>query len=223
MREKFLFLLLAASLALDAAGWRALFNGRDLNGWENRGAGIWTAIDGGILLGQRDPRNDAPNEFPLTERAYRSWLNRQAWIYTKEEFTEYDLSLEYWLRAGGNSGISLHDRGRAEHAIAAKPDYSKTPARLAYEIQISNGYPDPKATGSIYLVADAKSGPQKMNQWNKLDIEVRAKLLRVKLNGVVVAEAAPDPKRPSSGPIGLQLHDMYTVVQFRNIRIRPAR
>ncbi|MEZ5356924.1 MAG: DUF1080 domain-containing protein [Bryobacteraceae bacterium] len=215
------WLLLLVAVSLQGAGWRDLFNGRDLTGWESRGSGIWNVIDGGILIGQRDPRNDGPPAFPLEKRQYERWLNKQAWLYSTEEFREYDLSLEYWLRAGGNSGISLHDPGRAEHAISSPPDYTKTPARIAYEIQLSNGYPDHNPTGSIYNLGQAKIGPQKDNQWNRLDIEVRAGLIRVKLNGVQVAEAPPDPKRASRGPIGLQLHDMFTVVQFRNIRIRP--
>ncbi|MEZ5400357.1 MAG: DUF1080 domain-containing protein [Bryobacteraceae bacterium] len=216
------FVLALAAASLQGAGWRTLFNGRDLTGWESRGDGIWTVLEG-VLLGQRDPKNNGPKEFPLTERQFQRWLNRQAWIYTKDEFTEYDLSLEYWVRAGGNSGVSLHDGTRAGYAIAAQPDYSKTPAHVAYEIQINHGYPDPKPSGSIYTLAEAKEGAQKLHQWNRFDIEVRTATMRVKLNGVLVAEAPTDPARPKSGPIGLQLHDMYTVAQFRNIKIRPLR
>jgi hypothetical protein len=36
----------------------------------------------------------------------------------------------------------------------------------------------------------------------------------------VVAEYAGDPKRSKTGPIGLQLHDQFSIVMFRNIKIR---
>ena len=99
------------------------------------------------------------------------------------------------------------------------PDFTKTPSKLGYEIQLNNQYPDKHPSGSIYTFVDAKTGVQKDNQWNKIQIESRKDMIRVRLNGVVVAEHPGDPKRPVRGPIGLQLHDQFSVVMFRNIRI----
>jgi hypothetical protein len=42
----------------------------------------------------------------------------------------------------------------------------------------------------------------------------------VTLNGQLVAEHAGDPQRPKAGPIGLQLHDQFSIIMFRNVRIR---
>ncbi len=42
-------------------------------------------------------------------------------------------------------------------------------------------------------------------------------------NGKVDAEHAGDPVRSKTGPIGLQLHDQFSFVMFRNIRIRELR
>ena len=66
-------------------------------------------------------------------------------------------------------------------------------------------------------------GHEKANDWNSLDIESRNDLIRVKLNGHEVAKHPGDPKRPTTGPIGLQLHDRFSVMMFRNIRIREIR
>jgi hypothetical protein len=63
----------------------------------------------------------------------------------------------------------------------------------------------------------------KEDDWNALDISSRKDKISVRLNGKVVAEHAGDPQRPKTGPIGLQLHDQFSVVMFRNIRIREAR
>ncbi|MSV30706.1 MAG: DUF1080 domain-containing protein, partial [Bryobacterales bacterium] len=46
--------------------------------------------------------------------------------------------------------------------------------------------------------------------------------ISIRLNGKLVAEHAGDPGRPKAGPIGLQLHDQFSVVMFRNIRIRET-
>ena len=41
----------------------------------------------------------------------------------------------------------------------------------------------------------------------------------IKVNGRVVAEHAGDPQRSKVGPIGLQMHDQFSIIMFRNIRI----
>lgn len=212
------FLLLAVA-ALPAFA-RDLFNNVNLDGWEPRGDGIWLVVDG-TLVGHRKPV--LPGTFPLDKKAFDEWRYRQAWLYTRQEFSQYDLELEYWLPEGGNSGISLHDGSRAANAIAEKPDFTRTPARIAYEVQLNNKYPDPTITGSIYLVVNAKTGAQRDNQWNRLKIEVRTANIRVSVNGKLVAEHAPLADRAKSGPIGLQLHDQFSFAMFRGIRIREAK
>jgi hypothetical protein len=52
-----------------------------------------------------------------------------------------------------------------------------------------------------------------------MDISSRNDKITVRLNGRVVAEHPGDPKRSKTGPIGLQLHDQFSIIQFRNIRI----
>lgn len=221
MRNLFFLLLAATALFAQPKGYKLLFNGKDLSGWEVRGDGLWTVIDNGVLVGQRqfDPKLLAPGKKFASEQEYMRWLNHQAWLYTKEEFTEYDLHVEFWTKERGNSGISLHDKTRAEHAIAWPPDFTKTPAKTAYEIQINNNYPDPHPTGSIYGFVDAPKEALEANQWNSLDIEVRKDRILVRLNGREVARTKPDPARSQSGPIGLQLHDQLSVIHFRNLWI----
>jgi hypothetical protein len=63
----------------------------------------------------------------------------------------------------------------------------------------------------------------KNDDWNALDISSRRDKITVRLNGKIVAEHAGDPARPKAGPIGLQLHDQFSVVMFRNIRIREMK
>ncbi|HZU24152.1 MAG TPA: DUF1080 domain-containing protein [Bryobacteraceae bacterium] len=192
--------------AVEAAHWEELLNGRDLTGWEVKGLGVWSVIDGGVLVGQCDP--DKP-------------CLPQSWLYTEREFDgDYDVSLEYWLRLGGNSGVSIGDTLRAKNAVDPKIGWP-TPARSAYEVNIDNGSEvDYDITGSIYKFAKARAGVRNRTGWNTLLIEVRKDLIRVSLNGVVVAQHPGVPERPKHGPIGLQLHSPTDVVMFRNIRVR---
>src|ERR1700688_602403 len=80
-----------------AAEWANLLNGKNLDGWEVVGEGFWNVLDDGTVVGQRDLSK--PTE-------------HQCWLYTKKEYGEYDLHLEFWLRKGGNSGVSIRDTSR---------------------------------------------------------------------------------------------------------------
>lgn len=201
--------LLSCTLAL--AGWVNLSNGKNLDGWETVGDGVWTVMHDGTILGQRDISQPAPKGG-----------THQAWLYTKKEFHQYDLHLEWWTRLDGNSGVSLRDTSRAHYAFGPQWDPKRTPSHIGYEIQISNGYKDNYPSGSVYLFDKAKEGFQHNNDWNAFDIEVRDSGIKVKLNGHLVSESAGDPKRSKTGPIGLQLHDHTSIAMFRNIRIQEV-
>lgn len=195
----------SAASAKAASGWKPLFNGKNLDGWEKVGDGVWGVMDGGILVGDRTPGES----------------HHQAWVYTLKEYGRFDLELDFWTRMGGNSGVSLRDATRGKYAVHPNHDRERTPSHNGYEIQISNSYKnDPYPTGSIYLFAKAKTGAQKPLDWNRMRVESRNEMMRVHLNGQLVCEHAGDPARPKSGPIGLQLHDPNSVAMFRNIRIR---
>jgi hypothetical protein len=47
--------------------------------------------------------------------------------YTKAEYDQYDLALEYWLPRAGI-------RWPRGNGIKTPPDFTKTPAKFAYEI-----------------------------------------------------------------------------------------
>jgi hypothetical protein len=165
----------------------------------------------GTVLGQRD----------LTLKYDGTPPVNQSWLYTKKEFGQYDLHVEWWTRRGGNSGVSIRDTTRAIHSVAGpQMDRNKTPSHSGYEIQISNGYKDKYPSGSVYLFDTAKTGDQHEDDWNTFDMEVRDSGIKVKLNNVLVSQYAGEPGRPLKGPIGLQLHDTTSIVMFRNIRIK---
>lgn len=201
--------LLCCGLA--SAGWVNLSNGKNLDGWEVVGDGVWTVMRDGTILGQRD----------LSKPAEKA-LVHQSWLYTKKEYHQFDLHLEWWTRLGGNSGVSIRDTSRAQYTFGPHADPLRTPSHIGYEIQISNGYKDEYPSGSVYLFQKAKTGFQHDNDWNTFDIEVRDSGIRVKLNGHLVAESAGDPKRSKTGPIGLQLHDRTSIAMFRNLRIQEV-
>jgi hypothetical protein len=184
-----------------------LVNG-NLDNWESVGDGIWTVLRDGTLIGQRDLKQ----------------AEHQAWLYTRRnDYGEFDLHLEWWTRAGGNSGVSIRDTSRGKYSVGAAWDAQKTPSHIGYEIQILSGARDKYPSGSVYLFDAAKPGHEVENDWNAFDIESRDEMIRVKLNGHLVSQYAGEPARSKTGPIGLQLHDKNSFVMFRNIRIKELK
>jgi len=232
MRTLILLLVLWPALGAGAQNWQPLFNGKDLTGWQVRGDGIWTVLEGGILMGQRRIENVSDpfgQGWPIQQKQYGAWLNRHAWLYTEKEYGEFDLHVEYLLPPHMNSGISIRDVTRAHYSIGEKASAGDppltttlqgTPSHIGYEIQIIDSDTEKYPTGSIYLFRAAPKGLQKMGQWNSMDIESRKSGIKVKVNGQLASEFAGEKGRPLSGPIGLQLHDQFTFLLFRNLRVR---
>jgi len=221
---RFPALLLLSAALLAAQDWRPLLNGKNLDGWEIRGDSNWTVLKDGSLLGQR-PHDNPFKQWPITRDQYHAWADPQSWLYTTADFDQFDLHAEYWIPPSGNSGISIRDTSRAKYALPGpEHDSSRTPSHIGYEIQIlANGYADKYPTGSVYLFVPAKTGFQHEADWNDLDIESRRDMIRVRVNGQPVAESPGDPARSKTGPIGLQLHDRFSWIMFRNIKIREIR
>ncbi len=214
-------------------GWKPLFDGRNLDGWERRRGSVWSVNPDGTLLGQRqhqDLANPFETPWPLDAKQYRSWLFRPASLYTLREFGEFDLHLEYWMPPGGDGGISIRGRSRARSATgipaAARPERttlpSTTPANIGYEIQLIADERGRYPSGSIGNLVPAKSGVQRSSGWNSIQIESRDNFIRVRINGEVVSEFSSDPRRGRHGPIGLKLHHQFSFALFRNIRIREV-
>jgi hypothetical protein len=222
---KLIVCLLAAALSAHAAPWKNLFNGRNLDGWEPRGNCQWSVMKDGTLLGERPHPGGADpfGQWPINRQQYGRWLNQQAWIYSNAEYEEFDLRLEYLIPHGGNSGVSIRDTSRARYGFLPEWDPSRTPSHVGYEIQIIDNDKEKFPTGSIYLFAPAKTGLHRPGEWNTLEIESRRELIRVRVNGQVVAEGKGDPARAKKGPIGLQLHDRFSWAMFRNVRLREVK
>jgi hypothetical protein len=212
--------VLCIAPVLAAAEWQDLIT-PNLEAWDKLGDGIWQVSEDGTLEGYRRPVTKSlfGDSETITKKQFEEWRGVQSWLYTKKDYGEYDLHVEYRVRVSGNSGVSLRDPTRAKFAITQPADYQNTPAHHGYEIQISGHAGTSSPSGSLYTFVSAKDGHQKDGEWNTFDIESRADVIRVRLNGQLVTEHAGDPKRPTVGPIGLQLHDQFNSIMFRNIRI----
>ncbi|MDP6554486.1 MAG: DUF1080 domain-containing protein [Pirellulaceae bacterium] len=180
---------------------RPLFNGTDLSGWEGGGAAAelcWKVTDGELLCtGAKGP-----------------------WLRSVEEFDDFNLRLDYKLKAGGNSGVYLR---------VAKDGAHRDPGQ-GVEIQVlddrAERYRTLKAyqyTGSVYAIAAAQQHVgREPGQWNALEMDCHGSRYRITHNGITIIDADIDEfpalgKRRMAGFLGLQNHSEE--VWYRNIRV----
>jgi len=186
-------------------GYRPLFNGTDLSGWEGAGkdATLCWAVEDGLLMcnGKKGP-----------------------WLRSLEQFGDFNLRLEYRLKPGGNSGVYVRVPKDGDHHGEG----------AGVEIQVLDDNADRyrnlkpyQYTGSVYAIAAAqvRSG-RAAGQWNALEIDGCGSHYEVTHNGVVIvdADATRFPelaRRRAEGFLGLQNHSEE--VFYRNLRIGPPR
>jgi hypothetical protein len=131
--ERRSFLLGAAGAA---AGWRSLFDGRTLAGWDDPGrrspaGNAWTVRDGWIVSTPK-PR--------LRED-----------LLSKEQFGDFELSFEWRLEKGSNTGLKY----RVQECVFL--DLSKMPRGME-SIQDQLAYETGRHVSDRRAVADAASG-----------------------------------------------------------------
>ncbi|MDQ6763812.1 MAG: DUF1080 domain-containing protein [Bacteroidota bacterium] len=198
-------------------GWLSLFDGKDLNGWRNA---------------QRDTLPDNSWYTENSELIFDPAKGHGSDIITNRSFTNFELSVQFKISEGGNSGIKYF----------LLPN---TSLGCEYQIIDDSLHPDAKLgingnrkTGSLYDIMPADSGkPYKpAGEWNIARIVVRGNHAEHWLNGVKILEyerGSPEFKKAiskskfdatkgfaetASTPVLLQAHG--DKISFRNIKIK---
>ena len=81
-------------------------------------------------------------------------------------------------------------------------------------------------TGSLYNRVKLYETPAKDNEWWTQQITVKGRNIQVRINGKIVLdytepEGAAGPVHLSEGTFAFQQHDPGSVVQYRNIMVKP--
>lgn len=207
------------------AEWTVLFDGTSFDGWKgylkDEVPEAWKLEDGAMVL--YPPRNKPDGE--------------QYNLVTRNEYTNFVLSLEWKISEGGNSGIFW--------GIKEDPKYGQ-PYETGPEIQILDNekHPDAKVgtthqAGALYdMVAPSKDVTKPVGEWNSTVITIDHTIRRgsIVLNGEeIVSFPLADELwnamvskskfadwgafgKFTTGKIGLQDHG--DGVAFRNIKIK---
>ena len=206
MKNLVLTLIIAPSLLL-AAEFRPLFNGKDTTGWKMTG----------------------PGQFVVEDGLLKTEGGMGLLFYEKEKL--------------GNCLLKVVFKTASEHAnsgvIIRLPEPPPDPwygVHNGFEVQIDAGGDEWHSTGAIYSLSKVTSRQQKaQGEWNTMEIEIKGKVTKISLNGVLVntyqdGQPAPERKqwyepvrgpRADAGYIGLQNHDKTSTVYFKEVSVRP--
>lgn len=202
----------------ETEGWRLLFDGTSLAGWRGyRQEGVpagWSA-DEGVLTFAPGASGDGGQD-----------------LITIEQFADFELSLEWKIGPGGNSGVFYRATEEERAPYWTGPEMQI----LDDDAHADGGNPKTSAGSNYALHGPSSKATRPVGEWNHARIVVNGGRVEHWLNGTrVVAyelwtqewEAAvaetkfadwPRYGRARQGHVGLQDHG--DPVWFRNIKVR---
>ncbi len=221
----FLAILLAGALGLSFAAveendWKPLFNGKDLDGWVQRGGKAKYRVEDQQIVGASVP--NTANSFLCTRRDYGDFI----------------LELEFKVDPKLNSGVQIRSQCFEEDKtveLNGKKINIKAGRVHGYQVEIdplerawSGGIYDEGRRGWLQNLKDNEAARKafKPNEWNKFRIECHGDSIKTWINGVPAADLK-DAVTPS-GFIALQVHGVGKSeepreVRFRNLRIKELK
>jgi len=187
-----------------ADGFTSIFNGKDLSGWA--GAVDNYEVRDGAVVCKKDHGGN---------------------LFTKKEYSDFVVRLEFKLPAGGNNGLAIRYPGSGNPAYDGMTELQVLDDTAAkYNALDARQY-----HGSVYGVVAAHRGYlREVGEWNYQEVTVKGSTIKVELNGTVIVNVdvskvtefmadSPHPgKDLKSGHFGFAGHN--DPVMFRNIAIK---
>ncbi|MBI5800030.1 MAG: DUF1080 domain-containing protein [Verrucomicrobia bacterium] len=157
------FTLTAADKGKD--GFKSIFNGKDFDGWAG-----------------------PVENYEVVEGAVVCKKGKGGTIYTKEEYGDFVVRLEFKVPPGGNNGLAIrYPGGNVNTAYEGMCELQVLDED--YET-VRKAKLDPRQVhGSAYGMVAAKRGAQKpVGEWNHQEVTVKGSTIKVVLNGTVILD-----------------------------------
>lgn len=187
-------------------GWKPLFNGQNLDGWQQKNGWAVYRIDGNSVHGTTS--KNSPNSF----------------LCTTQDYSDFELKFEVKVHNSLNSGVQIRSKSLAQkdngrvHGPQVEIEASPGESGYVYGEATGRNWISPTQPPHSYL---------KNDDWNQYHIRAKGKRIQTWINGKLV-EDITDPLSHDSGFIGLQVHGIGADqgpfdVRWRNIEIRELK
>lgn len=188
----------------DAPTWEPLFNGKNLDNWEQINGTATFEVKDGVVIGTT--AKGSPNSFMCTKKMY----------------SDFELEYEVKVDPTMNSGVQIRSNSLKEYQNGRVHGYQIEidPAKRAW----SGGIYDEARRGWLFDLKDDPKAQQAFTngQWNKFRVLAVGDKIMTWVNDVPAADL--DDGMTKEGFIALQVHgysgDKPVSVAWRNIRIR---
>lgn len=202
---------------LAAEDWKPLFNGKNLDGWVQRGGKATYRVDGDSVVGTTAP--NTPNTF----------------LCTGQDYGDFELQLQFKVDSSMNSGVQFRSVWSEESLVYEfKGKEHRVRAGVVHGYQYEIDPSDRKWTAGVYdesrrgWLFDLKQKPEageafKKDEWNQLQIVVRGDHIQTWINGVSAADF--HDALTLKGFIALQVHGVGErkepmEIRWRDIKIK---
>jgi hypothetical protein len=204
-------------------GFKALFNGKDLDGWH---AAIDVRQRQKLSGEELDRAQKAANEKALSHWKVEDGVlvndGRGGNLATVKDYTDFELLVDWKIEPKGDSGIYLRGVPQVQIWDSDSLDPKKYPADLG---KGSGGlWNNPKGDKGKEPLKKADKEP---GQWNSFRIVMKGEEATVYLNGELVVDKAPltaYKPLPARGAIELQQHPKQDgtngKIMFKNVYIK---
>jgi type 1 glutamine amidotransferase len=218
-----LFVAAPALAGDDEPGFKSLFNGKDLSGWDGNPK-FWSVRDG-TITGQTTKEN------PTQGNTFLIWRDGAV--------DDFELRMSFRI-VGGNSGIQYRSKEVGKWVVGgyqADFEAGKTYSGILYEERgrgilaqrgqkvVIDAAGKNNVVGSVGNSAEIQAAI-KPEDWNDYSIIAQGNHLVHQINGRVTVDVTDEQeaKRASSGILALQLHQGPPMtVQFKNLRIKRTK
>jgi hypothetical protein len=208
----------------DANGFRTIFNGKDLTGWQGL-EDYWTVKDG-VISGHE-----------TRDKSKQTFL-----VWTGAKVGDFELRCKYkFATPDGNSGIQFRSKVLDEKTFRVGGYQADCDAQAGYDGSIYDeaGVAGGRGTMSnrgdkTTWDADNKRHNEKLpdagdlkkfinvGDWNDVVLTARGNHMTYRINGHLMTDLTDDsPKAVKRGVLAFQLHAGFTMeVQFKDVRIK---
>ena len=207
MKSPSCLLLLSLVLAAPASAqeWVSLFNGENLDGWEQHNGTATYRVEDGVVIGKTSA--GSPNSF----------------MCTKKHYGDFELTFEVKVDDGLNSGVQIrsHSKAGLQERPRAWPAGRDRVGARRIRLRLLRGH-GPRLD---HRRPQAPRQVLKNGEWNKYRVVAKGARIQTFING----EGGRGRKRTrqsyKKGFIGLQVHGIKRgtgpfEVRWRNIKIR---